>query len=35
NTTNLSDELQKLAELKATGILSDEEFQAAKRKLIG
>jgi len=34
-TTNLSDELQKLAELKKQGILSDEEFQAAKKRLIG
>lgn len=33
--TNLSDELQKLAQLKAQGILSEEEFQAAKKKLIG
>ncbi len=35
NTTSLSDELQKLAALNAQGILSDEEFQSAKRKLIG
>lgn len=40
NTTNspsgtLADELQKLAKLKEQGILSDEEFQAAKSKLIG
>lgn len=34
-TTNLSDELQKLAGLKEQGILSDEEFQAAKKRLIG
>ena len=33
--TNLSDELQNLARLKEQGILSEEEFQAAKRKLIG
>jgi len=35
NPASLSDELQKLAVLKASGILSDDEFQAAKRKLIG
>lgn len=34
-TINLSDELQKLAVLKEQGILSDEEFQVAKKKLIG
>ncbi len=34
-STNLSDELQKLAGLKEQGILSDEEFQAAKKRLIG
>ena len=33
--SNLSDELQKLAQLKEKGILSDDEFQTAKRKLIG
>lgn len=33
--SNLSDELQKLAQLKEQGILSEEEFQATKRKLIG
>jgi hypothetical protein len=33
-TVNLSDELQKLAGLKEQGILSDEEFKAAKKKLI-
>jgi len=32
---NLSDELQKLAKLKEQGILSEEEFQSAKMKLIG
>lgn len=31
---SLSDELQKLADLKAQGILSEEEFQTAKRRLI-
>ena len=35
STTNLSDELQKLADLKAQGILSDDEFLAAKKRLIG
>lgn len=34
-TASLSDELQKLAKLKEQGILSEEEFQAAKKKLIG
>ncbi len=33
--TNLSDELQKLASLKEQGVLTEEEFHAAKRKLIG
>ena len=32
---NLTDELQKLAKLREQGILSDEEFQSAKKKLIG
>ena len=32
---SLSDELQKLARLREQGILSDEEFQSAKKKLIG
>jgi len=32
---SLSDELQKLAHLQAQGILSAEEFQAAKNSLIG
>jgi hypothetical protein len=31
---NLTDELQKLAELKERGFLTEEEFQAAKRKII-
>lgn len=35
NSTSVADELMKLADLKAKGILSDDEFQAAKRKLIG
>lgn len=34
-TTNLSAELQGLAKLKEQGILSAEEFQAAKRRLLG
>lgn len=34
-TSNLSDELQKLANLKQQGVLSEEEFRAAKKKLIG
>lgn len=33
--TNLSDEITKLAALNRNGALSDEEFAAAKRKLIG
>jgi hypothetical protein len=32
---SLSDELQKIADLKAQGILSDDEFLAAKKRLIG
>jgi hypothetical protein len=32
--TDLTAELQKLGELKAQGILTDEEFAAAKQKLI-
>lgn len=33
-SSSLSDELSKLADLKSQGILSDEEFQAAKKRLI-
>jgi len=33
--SSVADELQKLATLKAQGILSDEEFLAAKQRLIG
>lgn len=33
-TISLSDELQKLANLRDSGILSDQEFQAAKDRLI-
>ena len=29
------DDLTKLAELKTKGLLTDEEFAAAKRKLLG
>ena len=32
---DVATELQKLADLKAQGILSDEEFAAAKAKLLG
>ncbi len=32
---NLSDELSALARLKESGVLSDAEFQAAKKRLIG
>ena len=35
SATSLSDELQKLAQLKDQGVLSEDEFQAAKKKLIG
>jgi len=33
--TSLGDELTKLATLKSQGLLTDEEFQAAKKRLIG
>lgn len=33
-TTSTADELQKLAKLKSDGILTDEEFQAAKNRLL-
>ncbi len=33
-TPSLSDEIQKLANLRAQGIISDQEFQSAKDKLI-
>jgi len=33
--TSLSDELKKLVMLRAEGVLTDEEFQTVKRKLIG
>jgi len=32
---SLAGELAKLAELKESGVLSDEEFQAAKKRLLG
>jgi hypothetical protein len=34
-STSLADELQKLAALTAQGILSDSEFNAAKKRLLG
>ncbi len=34
STTSIADELKKLADLKTQGILSDEEFEAAKKKLL-
>lgn len=35
SSTSVADELAKLANLKADGILTDEEFQAQKKKLLG
>lgn len=35
DSSNLVDELQKLASLKEQGILSEDEFTAAKNKLLG
>ena len=35
SSSSLSDEIQKLAKLKEQGLLSEEEFQAAKKKVIG
>ena len=35
SSASLTDELQKLAALRASGVLTDDEFQSAKRKLIG
>jgi hypothetical protein len=32
---NLADEIQRLANLKSQGILSEDEFTAAKNKLLG
>jgi hypothetical protein len=34
-TTDVSAEIQKLADLHASGALSDEEFAAMKKKLLG
>lgn len=34
-TTNVTAELQKLADLKNSGVLTEEEFVAAKKKLLG
>ncbi len=33
--TSVADELQKLAALRASGILSEEEFQSQKARLLG
>lgn len=33
--SSVSDELQKLADMKAEGILSEEEFRTAKKRLLG
>jgi hypothetical protein len=35
NTSSLADELKKLVDLKNSGALTEEEFQAAKQKLLG
>ena len=35
NTSSLGDELMKLAELHKAGILSDDEFQSAKKRMLG
>ena len=35
DSSSLADELQKLASLKEQGILSEDEFTAAKNKLLG
>lgn len=34
-TTDITGELQKLAELHKSGVLTDEEFAAMKKKLLG
>jgi len=34
-SSNIADEIQRLAALKEQGILSDDEFAAAKAKLLG
>ena len=33
--SSLADELQKLATLKSQGVLSESEFEAAKKRLLG
>jgi hypothetical protein len=33
--SSLSSELEKLASLRASGVLTDEEFQRAKHRLLG
>lgn len=35
NTSNALDDLEKLADLKAKGILTEEEFQAKKKQILG
>lgn len=35
NDSSLSSELEKLASLRASGVLTDEEFQQAKKRLLG
>jgi hypothetical protein len=35
SSASLSSELEKLAELKNKGILTDDEFQSAKKRLLG
>ncbi len=34
-STNVTDELQKLADMHKSGVLTDEEFAAMKKKLLG
>lgn len=34
-STSLADELQKLSELKVSGVLTEDEFQKQKEKLLG
>ncbi len=34
-SANVTDELKRLADLHASGVLSDDEFAAAKKKLLG
>jgi membrane protease subunit (stomatin/prohibitin family) len=34
-STDVTAELQKLADLRASGVLTDEEFAAMKKKLLG